>query len=198
MTPDEILGQQLMDSADEDQATDYVLSVPLGETGAALDASEMKRLDTFLRRADALAGPEGDTKIGETVRIVSDLLSEGHRPIIYCRFIQTAYYVAEHIQGELANKHRGLQVKAVTGNEGDSEQRREVVLTLAKEPVRVLVATDCLSEGINLQDHYDAVVHYDLPWKPQPLGAAGGPSGSLWSKQASGEGGASVRRGQRD
>ena len=169
VAPDEILGQQLMDSADEDQATDYVLSVPLGETDAALDASEMKRLDTFLRRADALAGPEGDTKIGETVRIVSDLLSEGHRPIIYCRFIQTAYYVAEHIQGELANKHRGLQVKAVTGNEGDSEQRKEVVLTLAKEPVRVLVATDCLSEGINLQDHYDAVVHYDLPWNPNRL-----------------------------
>ncbi len=169
VTPDEVLGQQLMDSADEDQATDYVLSVPLGETDDALDASEVKRLDTFLRRADALAGPEGDAKIRETVRIVSDLLSEGHRPIIYCRFIQTAYYVAEHIQGELGSKHRGLQVKAVTGNEGDSEQRKEIVLTLAKEHVRVLVATDCLSEGINLQDHYDAVVHYDLPWNPNRL-----------------------------
>jgi superfamily II DNA/RNA helicase len=30
----------------------------------------------------------------------------------------------------------------------------------------VLVATDCLSEGINLQDHFDAVVHYDLSWNP--------------------------------
>ena len=31
---------------------------------------------------------------------------------------------------------------------------------------RVLVATDCLSEGINLQEHFDAVVHYDLSWNP--------------------------------
>ena len=31
---------------------------------------------------------------------------------------------------------------------------------------RVLVATDCLSEGINLQDHFDAVMHYDLSWNP--------------------------------
>jgi len=37
-------------------------------------------------------------------------------------------------------------------------------LTLAER--RVLVCTDCLSEGINLQDHFDAVVHYDLSWNP--------------------------------
>jgi len=30
----------------------------------------------------------------------------------------------------------------------------------------VLVATDCLSEGINLQDHFDSVLHYDLSWNP--------------------------------
>jgi SNF2 family DNA or RNA helicase len=30
----------------------------------------------------------------------------------------------------------------------------------------VLVATDCLSEGVNLQEHFDAVVHYDLSWNP--------------------------------
>jgi len=30
----------------------------------------------------------------------------------------------------------------------------------------VLVCTDCLSEGINLQDHFDAVMHYDLSWNP--------------------------------
>jgi hypothetical protein len=35
--------------------------------------------------------------------------------------------------------------------------------------MRVLVATDCLSEGINLQDLFDAVLHYDLPWNPNRL-----------------------------
>ena len=29
--------------------------------------------------------------------------------------------------------------------------------------------TDCLSEGINLQDRFDAVLHYDLPWNPNRL-----------------------------
>ena len=31
---------------------------------------------------------------------------------------------------------------------------------------RLLVATDCLSEGVNLQDIFDTVVHYDLSWNP--------------------------------
>jgi len=34
---------------------------------------------------------------------------------------------------------------------------------------RVLVATDCLSEGVNLQTHFSAVIHYDLPWNPNRL-----------------------------
>ena len=40
---------------------------------------------------------------------------------------------------------------------------------LAESPRRVLVATDCLSEGINLQEAFNAVVHYDLPWNPNWL-----------------------------
>jgi superfamily II DNA/RNA helicase len=36
-------------------------------------------------------------------------------------------------------------------------------------PCRVLVATDCLSEGINLQHAFTAVLHYDLPWNPNRL-----------------------------
>ncbi len=40
---------------------------------------------------------------------------------------------------------------------------------LGRSPRRLLVATDCLSEGINLQDAFDAVIHYDLPWNPNRL-----------------------------
>ena len=43
---------------------------------------------------------------------------------------------------------------------------REARVQALGRPERVLVATDCLSEGINLQDHFDAVIHYDLSWNP--------------------------------
>ncbi|NDJ15438.1 MAG: hypothetical protein EBY17_30375, partial [Acidobacteriia bacterium] len=37
---------------------------------------------------------------------------------------------------------------------------------------RVLIATDCLSEGVNLQQHFNAVLHYDLPWNPTLIGSS--------------------------
>jgi hypothetical protein len=37
---------------------------------------------------------------------------------------------------------------------------------LGESDVRILVATDCLSEGVNLQAYFNAVVHYDLSWNP--------------------------------
>ena len=50
-----------------------------------------------------------------------------------------------------------------------SEERRtriEALPEAADGRTPVLVATDCLSEGINLQSLFSAVVHYDLSWNP--------------------------------
>ena len=49
------------------------------------------------------------------------------------------------------------------------KNRREKIDEMSKSPKRVLVATDCLSEGINLQDKFNAILHYDLPWNPNRL-----------------------------
>ena len=166
---DEVFSQQIMDSAEEDQATDYIPTAALDDEGAGLQQKDLRTLNEFLKRATALEGPTSDAKLGETGRAVSDLLRDGYSPIIYCRFIQTARYVAEHLERILKSVHPTVQVKAVTGDDGDSEQRKETVLALAEQPVRVLVATDCLSEGVNLQEHYNAVIHYDLPWNPNRL-----------------------------
>src|SRR5262249_17851481 len=68
----------------------------------------------------------------------------------------------------LAREFAEVRVSAVTGEIGDDERRARVD-ELAREKVRVLVATDCLSEGVNLQEAFDAVVHYDLPWNPNRL-----------------------------
>ena len=46
------------------------------------------------------------------------------------------------------------------------EERERRIRALAEHPRRVLVCTDCLSEGIDLQHAFNAVVHYDLSWNP--------------------------------
>ena len=94
--------------------------------------------------------------------MVAQLLDEGYQPIVFCRFIHTAEYVAEELRRSLK---KGTEVVAVTGllAPADREQRVE---GLGAAPRRVLVCTDCLSEGINLQKWFNAVIHYDLSWNP--------------------------------
>lgn len=120
-----------------------------------------RRLQEMAREADKLAG-EKDNKLIKAVEMVKDLLKDGFRPILFCRFIPTAEYVASELRQRLP---RNVEVAAVTGSLPPPE-REARVLQLAESPKRVLVCTDCLSEGINLQEHFDAVMHYDLSWNP--------------------------------
>jgi hypothetical protein len=115
------------------------------------------------RIADSLQG-DRDAKLAGAIGIVSSLLKDGYQPIVFCRFIQTAEYVAAALRS--SNKiPRGTEVACVTG-ELAPDEREDRVSALAEFPQRILVATDCLSEGINLQREFNAVLHYDLSWNP--------------------------------
>lgn len=59
-------------------------------------------------------------------------------------------------------------VEVVTGEltSDQREERIEALHNLDSDITPVLVATDCLSEGVNLQEHFDCVIHYDLSWNP--------------------------------
>jgi superfamily II DNA or RNA helicase len=120
-----------------------------------------RRLLEMARLADDLLGDK-DEKLKKATGLIKELLADGFRPILFCRFIPTAEYVATELRAHLP---KDVEVVAVTGLMPPSE-REERVLQLAQSPRRVLVATDCLSEGINLQEHFDAVLHYDLSWNP--------------------------------
>ncbi|NKY99993.1 DEAD/DEAH box helicase [Nocardiopsis alborubida] len=152
------------------------------------------RLLELAERAEQLEGPEGDLKLKALIAYLNGLLAEGYNPIVFCRYIDTAEYVADHLSGAKAPKGKSpinkggrngwkTTVKAVTGKLSP-QQRIERIEELAEEAAqaaaeageagaegqsgtrRVLVATDCLSEGVNLQHYFDAVVHYDLAWNP--------------------------------
>jgi superfamily II DNA or RNA helicase len=118
------------------------------------------RLKQMAREAENLKGSK-DAKLQKIITLVKDFLKKGFQPIIFCRFIPTAEYVAEELRSSLRN----VEVVAVTGTLPPAE-REERVEQLAKSPQRVLVCTDCLSEGINLQTYFNAVIHYDLSWNP--------------------------------
>jgi hypothetical protein len=159
---------QVTDLLDDEEAGDDMSTAPFEDAEAAWTDPERRRLAGFTRRAQALEGPSADRKLEALARTLGLLLQDGYRPVVFCRFIATADYLAGWLPKLLGRSFDGLEVRAVTGEVGDEERRERIDELVAHEP-RVLVATDCLSEGINLQEHFDAVLHYDLPWNPNRL-----------------------------
>ncbi|MFJ5285807.1 helicase-related protein [Pseudomonas sp. NPDC088429] len=122
---------------------------------------EASRLQGLIQEAERLSGKAGDPKLAALIRHVEELVKDGYHTVVFCRYIATAHYVAEH----LSKAFPKATVESVTG-EYTPEERRERVDAMEEGEPRILVATDCLSEGINLQHLFTAVVHYDLAWNP--------------------------------
>lgn len=160
---DEIGRQTVLDLNIEDD-TEGMDLIPGSDPGESDTKSSQNRrlLLEMAREADALKGKK-DIKLQKAIGYVKSFLIDGYHPILFCRFIPTAEYVAEALRAALPD----VEVAAVTGTLPPSE-REDRIIELAESPKkkRVLVCTDCLSEGINLQEHFDAVMHYDLSWNP--------------------------------
>ena len=160
----------ILDLDDVEEAPDVVPG-SLPDTADASESTVSRRLRQFASQADEIAAAStskgADAKLDRLIEVLGALLADGFHPIVFCRFIDTAEYVAERLAKRLPRKARPL-VAAVTGRLPPAEREARIA-ELGERPRRVLVATDCLSEGINLQDHFSAVVHYDLPWNPTRL-----------------------------
>jgi superfamily II DNA or RNA helicase len=150
------------------ETTDDELPLPLLEQA---DASESDRtaFARFALRLRALETLAADSKVASCVLQIQRWHKAGYSPIVFCRYIETAKYVSLRLAESLG---KNALVECVTSEDPD-EVRRDRINKMASEhsgkKLRVLVATDCLSEGINLQSLFDAVLHYDLPWNPNRL-----------------------------
>ena len=155
----EVGRRTVLDQSDDDDTV--ALDFSPGSKTEEEPESTRRRLLGFARRAEAIK-PAADRKLQGAVREVEALLQDGFHPVVFCRFIDTADYVARHLRKVL----RAARVESVTGRLPPAE-REERIASLARDGgAFVLVCTDCLSEGINLQEHFDAVLHYDLAWNP--------------------------------
>ncbi len=99
-----------------------------------------------------------------------DLLTKTHsteKILVFTQFADTAYYLTEHL------KNRGIQkIECVTGDDENptafahrfspvSNNKPEIIKS--NHDLRILITTDVLSEGQNLQDAH-IILNYDLPW----------------------------------
>lgn len=167
----DVIGRAAVLDSSDDESLEGMDTTPgaltsAGEDGNGPGSAERRRLLGFARRAAALGGPEKDRKLAALTTQVKKLLADGYAPIVFCRFIDSAHYVAAHLERTLGSRKSPVNVMSVTGALPPAERERRIGELTDLHGAHVLVATDCLSEGVNLQEHFSAVVHYDLCWNP--------------------------------
>ena len=129
---------------------------------------QKRRLKAFSQSLEGLSGIQHDGKLASCSLIIEDWLKSGYNPVVFCRYIATAKYVGENLGPALKKKFPKADVQVVTSDDPD-DVRKQRIKDMGKSQLRVLICTDCLSEGINLQEHFTGVLHYDLPWNPNRL-----------------------------
>ena len=118
-------------------------------------------------------------------RKINNPINENNKKIIiFTAFADTAKYLYKNISTWAKHKYN-LNSALVTGSENPKttikmskvdlnkilinfsplSKEREKVMPEAKEEIDILIATDCISEGQNLQD-CDYLINYDIHWNP--------------------------------
>ena len=133
--------------------------------------------------------PEHDTKLQELLKLISykienPINKDNKKVIIFSAYSDTAEYLYEHVSNYIKNKY-DLNIAVITGTiDGKTtikgfrptlnnvltcfspiSKNRDILMKDNKVDIDVLIATDCISEGQNLQD-CDYLINYDIHWNP--------------------------------
>jgi superfamily II DNA or RNA helicase len=136
---------------------------------APADQAALEELEPLL----AAIGPADFSKYQRLLQLIrSDWTWSGKDPrdriVLFTGRRETQRFLVEHLAADL-----GLPPGAVVGLDGampDVEQTRVVEqFAQEKEPVRILVATEVASEGLNLHYLSHRLVHVDIPWSLMTL-----------------------------
>ena len=92
-----------------------------------------------------------------------DSHAKDDRLVIFTERIETMKYLAEHLREDLSIPTNAIQ--EISGGMSDAQQQ-EIVENFGRteSPIRVLVASDVASEGLNLHYLSHRMIHFDIPW----------------------------------
>lgn len=180
-------------AGDSDQlGFDELLYRPIDDADAACELRRsISRERAIVARVQGALDAVADTKVATLEQLLGGPL-RGRRVIVFTQFRDTARY----LHARLCRRFRVALIDGAGALLGDAPaDRASVVRRFAPvanaappppmhETIDVLIATDVLSEGFNLQDA-SAVVSYDLPWNPIRLVQRVGRIDRLGSRHAS-------------
>lgn len=148
----------------------FVSDDVIPESYESSSSSEKAKFRSFISMLQDIKESGKDSKVKELANTVDFALTSGYNPIIFCQYIQTAEYCKDYIAAYLAGKkkYKDVAIEVITSKLAD-EDRKMKIDELSKTPRHILVCTDCLSEGVNLQTGFNSIIHYDLPWNPNRM-----------------------------
>lgn len=150
--------------------------------------SDIEVLDDLMNMLNVIT-PEYDGKLQSLLKVISDKIenpinSKNKKVLIFSAFSDTDEYLYEHVSAYIKEKY-GLNTAVITGSiDGKTtiknfkatlnnvltcfspiSKDKAVLLPDSNDEIDILIATDCISEGQNLQD-CDCVINYDIHWNP--------------------------------
>jgi hypothetical protein len=167
---EDIIPQEFLESVTKLSRDDYEVVEMIQETFLDLD-----QIASFLEEAKKFE-PRHDDKLKKLIRLLNSKELESQKILIFTEFADTARYLFQQLKG--AGIQGLAQVDSATKtNRADILQRfspyyngtnSAKLHNEGREEIRVLISTDVLSEGLNLQDA-SRMINYDIHWNPVRL-----------------------------
>ena len=159
-----VLDEQVSDLFDEDEIIKRSEKVAPGSP--EMLQAEINILDGLITQAVKVT-PSRDSKLQELIKnVLRDMLRVKDKVIIFTKYRDTMNYVAKQL--EISDRYQHVEVFTLDGKLNEI-QRYERFGDFSKAQKGVLIATDAISEGINLQHIASQIIHYELPWNPNRL-----------------------------
>ena len=167
---DDIVPQEMLEDVEHLNREEYDVSAMIGETFHDLD-----QIVHFLGEAQKFE-PKHDDKLQKLVRLLKSKELAGQKALIFTEFADTARYLKQQLDNSGIDGVAEVD-SATKANRADVIQRfapyynGTTTGALAKKgrsEIRILISTDVLSEGLNLQDA-SRMVNYDIHWNPVRL-----------------------------
>ena len=167
---DDIVPAEMLDAVERIDRKEYAVEEMISETFLDLD-----QIVQFLNEARKFE-PRHDDKLQKLIRLLKSKELVDEKVLIFTEFAHTARYLKRQLDDAGIEGVAQLD-SASKGNRAEVIQRFSPfyngsswaeLVDAGREEIRVLVSTDVLSEGLNLQDA-SRMINYDIHWNPVRL-----------------------------
>lgn len=143
------------------------LETPIVQVNLALEALGLGRGSSGIPKDDARY--ESLKRFCETTLLDESGWRPDERLIIFTEYKTSMDYLARRLEAEFATLGDGA-IRVLYGGMRDEERQRiKDAFNNPADPLRILIATDAASEGLNLQVTCRYLLHWDIPWNPSRM-----------------------------